>query len=60
LASISKRPNGKWQATIYMGKDENGKPIRRYVTGQYLREVKRVVREIEATKKRGGEIVGQF
>ncbi|WP_156779610.1 hypothetical protein [Desulforamulus reducens] len=51
MASIARRPNGKWQATIYMGRDENGKQIRRYVTGQYLKEVKRAARAIEMAKK---------
>lgn len=47
MASIQKRPNGKYQATIYVGKDENGKQIRKYVTKSTLMECKRAAREIE-------------
>jgi len=51
MAYITKRKNGRWQAVVYMGRDENGKPIRRAVTKDTMMEAKRAAREIEATKE---------
>jgi len=51
MASIKKRKNknGKvtWHATIYAGRDANGKMIRRYVTRDTEKECKKAAREIE-------------
>jgi integrase len=48
MASIKKRPNGTYQATIYTGRDENGKPLKpEYVTRITLKECKAAAREIE-------------
>ena len=47
MASITKRPNGSYQASIYVGRDDNGKHIRRTVTKPTLRECKAAVKEIE-------------
>lgn len=60
MASFTKRPNGKWQATIYMGRDENGKSIRKFVTRDTLKECKRASREIEDTKNGRIEMIGKF
>lgn len=47
MASITKRPNGSYQASIYVGRDEKGKHIRRTVTKPTLKECKAAVKEIE-------------
>lgn len=47
MASIKKRPNGTYQATIYVGRDENGKQLFKYVTRPTQRECKAAAREIE-------------
>lgn len=47
MASFTKRPNGSYQGVVYVGRDENGKQIRRTVTRQTLKECKAAVREIE-------------
>ena len=47
MAHIRKRSNGKWQATIYAGRDANGKQDLRYVTCDTERECKREARRIE-------------
>ena len=47
MASIKKRPNGTYQATIYVGRDENGKQLFEYVTKSTQKECKAAAREIE-------------
>lgn len=47
MASITKRPNGSYQAAIYVGRDDDGKHIRRTVTKPTLRECRAAVKEIE-------------
>ncbi|ODA39982.1 site-specific integrase [Desulfosporosinus sp. BG] len=47
MASIKKRSDGTWQATIYCGRDENGKKINKYVTKHSEKEVKKAARELE-------------
>lgn len=47
MASIKKLANGTYQATIYLGRDSNGKQIRKYVTRDSLKECKNAAREIE-------------
>lgn len=48
MASIKKRPNGTYQATIYTGRDSDGKPLKpEYVTKPTMRECKAAAREIE-------------
>jgi integrase len=47
VASIKKRPNGTYQATIYVGRDANGKQLFKYVTKPSLKECKAAAREIE-------------
>ena len=47
MASITKRPNGSYQAVIYVGRDDDGKKIRRTVTKTGLRECKLAAKEIE-------------
>jgi len=53
LASIRKRPNGTYQATIYVGRDANGKQLFKYVTCDSLKECKRKAREIEQELEEG-------
>lgn len=53
MASIRKLPNGHYQATIYVGRDANGKQIRKYVTRPTLRECKAAAREIEQEIEEG-------
>lgn len=47
MASIRKLKNGNYQATIYVGRDGNGKMLRKYVTRQGWKECKNAAREIE-------------
>lgn len=47
MASIKKRPNGSYQATIYTGRDQNGKQMFKYVTKTTLKECKATARKIE-------------
>ena len=47
MASITKRPNGSYQATIYVGRNQDGGHIRRTVTKPTLRECKAAVKDIE-------------
>lgn len=47
MASIRKRPNGTWQAAIYVGRDAKGKQLFEYVTRDSQKECKAAAREIE-------------
>jgi len=47
MASIKKRANGTYQATIYVGRDANGKQLFKYVTRDSERECKKAARIIE-------------
>ncbi|KLU66712.1 tyrosine recombinase XerC [Desulfosporosinus acididurans] len=47
MASIKKRPNGSYQATIYVGRDDDGKQLFKYVTKSTMKECKAAAREIE-------------
>src|SRR5665648_247230 len=47
MASITKRPSGSYQAAIYVGRDDEGKQVRRMVTKPTLKECKIAVKEIE-------------
>jgi integrase len=53
MASIKKLDNGSYQATIYLGRDENGKKINKYVTKQGLKECKAAARKIEQEHEEG-------
>lgn len=53
MASIKKLANGSYQATIYLGRDENGKKINKYVTKPGLKECKKAAREIEQQHEEG-------
>lgn len=47
MASITKRPNGTYQARVYVGRDENGKQLFKFVTRSTMKECKSAAREIE-------------
>lgn len=47
MASIKKRSNGTYQATIYVGRDSNGKQLFKYVTRETMKECRAAAREIE-------------
>lgn len=47
MASIRKTPSGGYQATIYAGRDANGKQLFKYVTKKTMKECKSAAREIE-------------
>lgn len=47
MASIRKLKNGSYQATVYVGRDTDGKMIRKYVTRDTLQECKAAARELE-------------
>lgn len=53
MASFKKRPNGSYQATIYVGRDEDGKQLFEYVTKPTLKECKKAAREIEQQLEEG-------
>jgi len=53
MASIKKRSDGTWQATIYIGRDENGKKINEYATEHSEKAIKKVAREIEQKRDEG-------
>jgi len=53
MASIRKRADGTWQATVYVGRDENGKKINKYVTKHSEKEIKKAVRELEQLIEEG-------
>ncbi|MFA5385106.1 MAG: hypothetical protein WC364_10655 [Eubacteriales bacterium] len=53
MASIKKRPNGTYQATIYVGRDASEKQLFEYVTRDTLRECKSAAREIEQEIEEG-------
>lgn len=53
MASFKKRPNGSWQATIYIGRDVNGKQLFKYITCDQLKEAKKKAREIEQEIEEG-------
>lgn len=45
LGTIYCRPNGTWQAEIYLGRKEDGSPKFKYLSGKTQAEVKRKIRE---------------
>jgi len=53
MASIKKLDNGSYQATVYIGRDENGKRINEYVTKRGLKECKAAARKIEQERDEG-------
>lgn len=60
MASIKKRPNGTYQATIYIGRDENGKQMFEYVTRQTQKECKAAAREIEEELEKGNYVTSSL
>lgn len=53
MANIRKTKNGTFQATIYVGRDSNGKQIRKYITCDTRKECKRKARELEQEIEEG-------
>lgn len=53
MASFKKRKNGSYQATIYVGRDANGKQLFKYVTRSTLKECKAAARKIEQEIEEG-------
>lgn len=51
MASIRKRPNGSFQATIYLGLSVEGKRIRKYLTRRTLKEAKIAAHDLELRNK---------
>lgn len=47
MAYIKKNKNGTYSATVYVGRDSNGKMLRKYITRYGLKECKDAVRELE-------------
>jgi integrase len=47
MANIRKRPNGTYQATIYLGRDSNGKQLFEYITKDTYKECKMAASERE-------------
>ena len=53
MANIRKRDDGTWQATIYVGRDADGKKINEYITKHSFTEIKKAVREREQEIEEG-------
>lgn len=53
MASFKKRANGNYQATIYIGRDANGKQLFKYITRPTLKECKAAARLIEQEIEEG-------
>lgn len=53
MASFRKRANGSWQASIYVGRDADGKQMFKYVTCDQLKDAKKKAREIEQEIEEG-------
>lgn len=47
MATLKKNPNGTWSAEVYVGRDSNGKKLRKYITRDTQKECKNAVRELE-------------
>ncbi len=47
MASIKKRPNGTFQATVFVGRDANGKQLFKYITKPTEKECKAAARKLE-------------
>lgn len=47
MANIRKNKSGSYTATVYVGRDVNGKMLRRYVTRDGYKECKQAARELE-------------
>lgn len=47
MASIKKRPNGSFQATVFVGRDANGKQLFKYITKPSEKECKAAARKLE-------------
>ena len=53
MASIRKMKNGKFQATVYVGRDSDGKQLREYITADTERECKAQARKMETELDEG-------
>lgn len=51
MASIRKNQNGTYTATIYLGRDNSGRQIRKYVTRAGLKETKLAAQELEQEER---------
>ena len=47
MASIKNRPNGSFQATVFIGRDANGKQLFKYITKPTEKECKAAARKVE-------------
>lgn len=47
MASIKKLPNGRFQATVFIGRDANGKQLKKKVTFDSEKEAKKFARDLE-------------
>ena len=39
MPKVTKQKNGRYQRSVVVGKDENGKPVRKFFTGRTIKEV---------------------
>lgn len=53
MASIRKMKNGKFQATVYVGRDSDGKQLRKYITADTEKECKSKARALEIEAEEG-------
>lgn len=60
MASIKKRPNGKWQARIYIGRDADGKQMFECVTMDSWHECKAAAREIELEVEKSNYVLSSI
>lgn len=67
MASAKKLPSGNWRVRIYIGKDNNGKPVYKSITAESKKEAERLAAVYETDKKRKefngltvGETIDQY
>lgn len=53
MPSVTKQKNGRYQRSVKIGEDADGKPIRKFFTATTLREVNALVAEFKNQQQRG-------
>lgn len=59
MAKLKQRADGRYAVSVYLGKDESGKEIRKVVYGKTQKEAKEKADEIRAMHQKGIDIVAQ-
>jgi len=53
MPSVTKQKNGRYERSVKIGKDADGKPIRKFFTATTLREVNSLVAEFKKQQQQG-------